>query len=82
MQGPGAEAAMQMLCTNNVAVPPGRIVYTGMLNGHGGYQTDCTVTRLAQNKCVMLSPALSAGSQHSSFLHQIPYSESHSPCHS
>ena len=41
---------MQTLCTNNVAVPQGQIVYTGMLNHQGGYVTDCTVTRLALNK--------------------------------
>ena len=51
-QGPDAEAALQKLCTNNMAVAPGSIVYTGMLNQQGGYQTDCTVTRLSQNKLV------------------------------
>ena len=44
LQGPGAEAAMQMLCTNNVAVPPGRIVFTAMINENGGFENDCTVT--------------------------------------
>ena len=55
-QGPDAKAAMQKLCTNNMAVAPGSIVYTGMLNRQGGYQTDCTVTRLSQNKLVFFSP--------------------------
>ncbi len=49
-QGSDAEAAMQKLCTNDVAVPQGQIVYTGMLNHRGGYETDCTVTRLDQHK--------------------------------
>ena len=52
LQGPDAEAALQRLCSNNMAVAPGSIVYTGMLNQQGGYQTDCTVTRLSQNKLV------------------------------
>ena len=39
-----------MLCANNVDVPVGKIVYTGMLNKRGGYETDCTVTRTASNK--------------------------------
>ena len=51
-KGIDAESALQRLCSNNVAVPPGKIVYTGMLNGHGGFQTDCTVTRLTQDKLV------------------------------
>src|SRR3546814_3211302 len=40
---------MQRLCANDVAVPLGRCVYTGMLNAKGGYETDLTVTRLAED---------------------------------
>ena len=57
---------MQKLCTNNMAVAPGSIVYTGMLNRQGGYQTDCTVTRLSQNKLVFFSPT------HSSLIAPLP----------
>ncbi len=46
MQGPDAEAILQSLCANDVGVSPGRIVYTGMLNEQGGYESDLTVTRL------------------------------------
>ena len=53
-QGPEAEAVMQQLCANNMAVEPGQVVYTGMLNTRGGFQTDCTVTRLSKNKWVSL----------------------------
>jgi len=44
--GPDAEAALQRLCAGDVAVAPGRVVYTPMLNARGGYETDLTVTRL------------------------------------
>jgi len=44
--GPDAEGALQRLCAGDVAVAPGRVVYTPMLNRHGGYETDLTVTRL------------------------------------
>jgi 4-methylaminobutanoate oxidase (formaldehyde-forming) len=47
LEGPDAEAVLQRLCTNDVAVPPGRIVYTGMLNERGGYESDLTVSRLS-----------------------------------
>jgi sarcosine dehydrogenase len=49
LQGRDAEAVLQRLCTNDVAVPPGRIVYTGMLNERGGYESDLTVARLSDD---------------------------------
>ncbi len=57
MQGPDAESAMQRLCSNNVAVPPGTVVYTGLLNTQGGYQTDCTVSRLSADKYLLIAPS-------------------------
>ena len=44
--GPDAEAALQWICAGDVAVPPGRAVYTGLLNERGTYESDITVTRL------------------------------------
>ena len=55
LQGRDAEAALQRLCANDVAVPPGRIVYTGMLNERGGYESDVTVTRLAADAYFIVS---------------------------
>jgi len=46
IDGTDAEATLQRLCANDVAVPPGRIVYTAMLNEQGGFESDLTVTRL------------------------------------
>ena len=43
--GPGAEALLQRVCSADVAVEPGRAVYTAMLNQRGGYEADVTVTR-------------------------------------
>ena len=56
LQGAEAESAMQQLCANNMAVQPGQVVYTGMLNSRGGFQTDCTVTRLSLDKWVNVYP--------------------------
>jgi 4-methylaminobutanoate oxidase (formaldehyde-forming) len=50
VEGRDAEAVLQRLCANDVAVAPGRIVYTGMLNDRGGYESDLTVTRLAADR--------------------------------
>jgi len=55
--GQDAEAALQWLCTNDVAVPPGRTVYTGMLNGRGTYESDITVTRLSATEFLLVASA-------------------------
>jgi glycine cleavage system aminomethyltransferase T/glycine/D-amino acid oxidase-like deaminating enzyme len=55
--GPDAEAALQWLCTNDVAVPAGRTVYTGMLNEHGTYESDITVTRLSATEYLLVASA-------------------------
>ncbi|MDJ0949843.1 MAG: FAD-dependent oxidoreductase [Alphaproteobacteria bacterium] len=50
LAGPDAEAVLQRLCANDVAVPEGRVVYTQMLNPRGGIEADLTVTRLAEDR--------------------------------
>jgi glycine cleavage system aminomethyltransferase T/glycine/D-amino acid oxidase-like deaminating enzyme len=57
LTGPGAEAALQWLCTNDVAVAPGRTVYTGMLNERGTYESDITVTRLSAEEFLLVASA-------------------------
>ena len=59
LTGPDAERALQWLCTADVAVPPGRTVYTGMLNAHGTYEADITVTRLSAEEFLLVSSAAS-----------------------
>ncbi|HXA94828.1 MAG TPA: FAD-dependent oxidoreductase [Candidatus Dormibacteraeota bacterium] len=55
LQGTDAEAVLQPLCANDVAVPPGRIVYTGMLNDRGGYESDLTATRLREDAYLIVT---------------------------
>src|SRR6266851_4772019 len=55
--GPDAEQVLQWLCTADVAVEPGRTVYTGMLNAHGTYEADITVTRLSADEFLLVSSA-------------------------
>jgi glycine cleavage system aminomethyltransferase T/glycine/D-amino acid oxidase-like deaminating enzyme len=59
LTGPDALAALQWLCTADVDVPPGRTVYTGMLNARGRYEADVTVTRLASDDFLIFSSAAS-----------------------
>jgi 4-methylaminobutanoate oxidase (formaldehyde-forming) len=45
--GGDAEATLSWICANDVSRPPGKIIYTQMLNERGGIECDLTVTRLA-----------------------------------
>lgn len=55
VEGPDTEAFLQRLCANDVAVAAGRIVYTGMLNDAGGYESDFTVTCLATDRYLLVT---------------------------
>ena len=57
LTGPDAESVLQWLCTADVSVPPGRTVYTGMLNERGTYESDVTLTRLATDEYLIVSSA-------------------------
>lgn len=55
VKGADAEAVLQQLMSNDVAVPPGQTVYTAMLNEGGTYESDLTVTRLAQDQYLLVT---------------------------
>ncbi|GAA4066487.1 FAD-dependent oxidoreductase [Nonomuraea soli] len=57
VKGADAERGLQWVCTNDVAVQPGRTVYTGVLNERGGYEADVTVTRLAADEYLWVTSA-------------------------
>jgi 4-methylaminobutanoate oxidase (formaldehyde-forming) len=42
----GCRGGLSWICSNDVAVKPGRLVYTQMLNERGGIECDLTVSRL------------------------------------
>ena len=54
VQGRDAEAVLNRICANDVAVPVGRIVYTQWLNEQGGIEADLTVTRLAEQRFLVV----------------------------
>jgi 4-methylaminobutanoate oxidase (formaldehyde-forming) len=60
LEGPDAVAVLQRLCANDVDVPPGRIVYTQMLNARGGIECDLTVTRLGETAFMVVTIAAAA----------------------
>jgi len=60
LEGPDALAVLERLCANEVDVPPGRLVYTQMLNSHGGIEADLTVTRLSADAFLVVAGAAAA----------------------
>jgi 4-methylaminobutanoate oxidase (formaldehyde-forming) len=58
VQGPEAVAGLQRLCTSDVDVALGRVVYTLLCNERGGIEMDPTVTRVAEDRFLVLAPTL------------------------
>ncbi|MET4805537.1 FAD-dependent oxidoreductase [Limibacillus sp. MBR-115] len=56
VEGRDAEAVLQRLSGNDVAVEPGGIVYTQWLNRHGGIEADVTITRLDETSFLVVTP--------------------------
>ena len=55
VQGRDAEKVLNRICTNNVAGPVGKVVYTPWLNERGTIEVDLTVTRLAEDCYLIVS---------------------------
>uniref|UniRef100_A0AAA9TT84 Pyruvate dehydrogenase phosphatase regulatory subunit, mitochondrial n=1 Tax=Bos taurus TaxID=9913 RepID=A0AAA9TT84_BOVIN len=54
--GDQALEILQYLFSNDLDVPVGHIVHTGMLNERGGYENDCSIARLSKRSFFMISP--------------------------
>ncbi len=61
LQGDDAEAVLNRVSTNDVAVAPGQVVYTQWLNERGGIEADLTVTRLEKDQYLIVTAAASQG---------------------
>lgn len=57
LEGPDVEKVLQRICTNNVAVKPGRVVYTQWLNERAGIEADVTVARLSDSQYLVMTSA-------------------------
>ena len=55
--GADAETVLQNIAANNIAVECGRAVYTPFLNDKGGIEADVTVSRLAMDSFLVITPA-------------------------
>ena len=59
VQGRDAARSLQRICSADVDVEPGRLVYTHWLNERGGIEADLTVTRLDERRFLVISGAAS-----------------------
>lgn len=50
MIGKDAEAALNWICANDVSKPLGTVIYTQMLNDHGGIECDLTIVRETEDR--------------------------------
>jgi glycine cleavage system aminomethyltransferase T/glycine/D-amino acid oxidase-like deaminating enzyme len=50
LKGPDAAAALSWIAANDVDRPVGALIYTQMLNDHGGIECDLTVARVAEDE--------------------------------
>ena len=58
VEGRDACKVLNSISANNVDVEPGRIVYTQWCNERGGIEADLTVTRLEENKFLVVTGAV------------------------
>ncbi|MEE8535865.1 MAG: aminomethyltransferase family protein, partial [Kiloniellales bacterium] len=72
VQGADAESVLQRVCANDVAVAPGKVVYTQWLNERGGIEADLTVTRLAEDKYLVVTAGAAATRDWTWLERQIP----------
>ena len=72
MTGPGALAALQRLAANQMDRPVGAITYTAMLTPRGGIKCDLTVTRLGEERFMIVTGGGMG-------LHDLDWIETHLP---
>jgi glycine cleavage system aminomethyltransferase T/glycine/D-amino acid oxidase-like deaminating enzyme len=60
LKGRDALTVLQRLCANDIDVALDRIVYSGMLNARGGFESDLTITRLAPDTFFILTGSAQA----------------------
>ena len=62
---------LQKLCANDIDMPLGHIKHTGMHNKHGGYENDCSVARLQENRFMLMSPSIQQMKSYAWMRHQL-----------
>ncbi|MBN1147080.1 MAG: FAD-dependent oxidoreductase [Anaerolineales bacterium] len=55
VRGPGALAFLNYMCANEIDQPVGSVIYTQALNKRGGIECDFTVTRLEEDRFLIIT---------------------------
>ncbi len=55
LRGRDAIVVLQRLCANDIDIPVDKMVYTGLLNDRGGFESDLTVIRLTQDRFLIIT---------------------------
>jgi glycine cleavage system aminomethyltransferase T len=55
LQGRDAGSALQYLCANNLNIPIGGSAYTGLLNQRGNFESDLTVSRIGDDRFLIVT---------------------------
>ena len=55
LQGRDALNVLQRLCANEIDIPVNKMVYTAMLNARGGFESDLTIIRCAEEKFLIIT---------------------------
>ena len=55
LQGRDAQSVLQYLCANNLDIPIGGSVYTGLLNHRGNFESDLTVSRIGDDRFLIVT---------------------------
>eukprot|EP00756_Hemistasia_phaeocysticola_P016243 Hpha_TRINITY_DN15463_c2_g9::TRINITY_DN15463_c2_g9_i1::g.175428::m.175428/K19191/mabO; 4-methylaminobutanoate oxidase (formaldehyde-forming) len=69
VQGKGAESLVNHVFGGDMSGPIGQTVYTALVNERGGYESDCTVTRVGAEEWYVVSPT-AHGTRDLQFLRQ------------
>ncbi len=72
VEGRDAEKVLQNICANDIAVEPGRLVYTQFLNDRGGIEADVTVARLSETAFLIVTPG-------ATFVRDLAWVRRHTP---
>jgi glycine cleavage system aminomethyltransferase T/glycine/D-amino acid oxidase-like deaminating enzyme len=70
--GPGALDHMQRMTVAQMDRPPGRIMYTPVLTGNGGFRSDLTVVRLADDHFRIITGGADGPRDHKWFTDHLP----------
>ena len=72
VQGRDAERVLNRIATADMAMPLGKVAYTQFLNVRGGVEADLTVTRLAEDRYLVVTAAFTCTQVHAWIRENIP----------